>query len=53
MGERINPKLLRIIACPVCRAGLKIKNKELQCKKCGRRYPIKDGIPQLLPDELR
>jgi len=49
----INPKLMKILACPVCKAGLRLKKDWLVCTKCGRRYPIKDGVPYLLPDELR
>jgi len=49
----INKKLLEILACPMCKADVKLKGKELVCVKCGRRYPIVDGIPNMLPDELR
>jgi uncharacterized protein YbaR (Trm112 family) len=53
MRLMINPELLRILACPMCKSDLRLEKSELICIKCGRRYPIKDGIPHLLPDELR
>ncbi len=48
----IDPELLKILACPVCKHDLKLKGNELVCVGCGRRYPIKNGIPYLLPPEL-
>lgn len=40
-----------LLACPACRAGLVESAAELACRECGRRYPIKDGIPQLLVED--
>lgn len=47
-------KLLAILACPHCHAALKIKVKHLICtnKNCKRKFPIKQGIPILLPSKL-
>ena len=55
MVENLDPKLLKIICCPVDKADLIYdKNKQtLTCKKCKHVYPIKDGIPILLPPELQ
>lgn len=49
----IDPELLEILACPLCKEEVKlIKNGEgLQCVKCKRIYPIRDGIPVMLVDE--
>lgn len=49
----IDPELLEILACPLCKVEVKlVKNGEgLQCVKCGRIYPIRDGIPVMLVDE--
>lgn len=51
----ISADLLKILACPVCKAALIEKNSELLCQKaeCGLIYPIRDGIPVLLADEAR
>jgi uncharacterized protein YbaR (Trm112 family) len=51
--EKIDPKLLEILACPICKREVELKGEELVCKGCGRRYRIIDGIPYMLPDELR
>ncbi|MCP4649408.1 MAG: Trm112 family protein [PVC group bacterium] len=47
----INKELLDILACPVCKESVELKEEKLGCVKCGRRYPIKDGIPVMLVDE--
>jgi hypothetical protein len=49
----ISDDLMKILACPVCKASLEKKPKKLVCKKCKEEYPIKEGIPILLPPELR
>ncbi len=47
----IDEELLKILACPLCKADVKLENDRIVCTKCGRRYPIKDGIPIMLVDE--
>ena len=49
----ISDELMAILACPVCKGDLEKKPKKLVCKKCKEDYPIKEGIPILLPPELR
>jgi uncharacterized protein YbaR (Trm112 family)/SAM-dependent methyltransferase len=39
------------LVCPVCRGRLS-GNGELVCGRCGRRYPVVDGIPRLLDESL-
>ena len=51
----VDPKLLEILVCPVTK-GLLIYDRarqELISKKAGLAYPIRDGIPIMLPDEAR
>ena len=47
----IDPKLLELLACPACHAALQLEGARLVCTGCGRRYPIRDGIPILLVEE--
>lgn len=49
----IKPELMEILVCPADKAELKelVEEKKLECTQCGRRYPIKDGIPVMLIDE--
>jgi uncharacterized protein len=47
----IDPKLLEILACPACQGDVTLKDEKIVCAQCGRKYPIKNGIPVLLADE--
>ena len=47
----IDKELLEILACPACRADVKLDGDVIVCVKCGRRYPIKDDIPIMLVEE--
>lgn len=48
----IDPKLLEILACPACddRPPVRLEGDGLKCDQCGRVYPIRDGIPEMLVD---
>jgi uncharacterized protein len=42
--------VVKLLACPACKGRI-IYNKTksgLVCEGCGRRYPIKDGIPRMI-----
>ena len=47
----IDKELLEILACPVCKANVRLEKDRIVCTKCGRRYPIRDGIPVMLESE--
>ena len=47
----IEKDLLEILACPACKGDVQEKDDKLVCAKCGRRYPIREGIPVMLIDE--
>lgn len=47
----IDKELLNILACPACKADVKLEDEKIICTKCGGRYPIRDGIPIMLIDE--
>ena len=47
----IDPGLLEILACPACKTEVKLQDDRLVCTQCGRRYPIRDGIPVMLIEE--
>ena len=55
--------LMEIICCPVDKGTLELTideqedeeiiSGELRCVECGEVYPIEDGIPNLLPPDMR
>jgi len=47
----IDPGLLEILACPVDHAPVTDEGTHLVCGTCGRRYPVRDGIPVMLVSE--
>ncbi len=47
----IDKTLLEILACPSCKADVEMKDNKIVCKKCGKKYPIRDGIPVMLIDQ--
>jgi len=51
----MDPKLLEILVCPVCKGPLlwKKDSQELICKADRLAFPVKDGIPVMLEDEAR
>jgi uncharacterized protein YbaR (Trm112 family) len=51
----MDPKLLQILVCPICKGSLHYKkaDRELICKSCRLAYQVKDGIPVMLEDEAR
>jgi len=51
----IDPKLLEILVCPITKGTLEYDRAkaELVSPKAGLAYPIRDGIPIMLPDEAR
>ena len=49
----LDPKLLEILACPVCRNSVVPDDAHnwLHCRSCAVRYRVQDGIPIMLADE--
>ncbi len=52
-GDRtvIDKELLEILACPACKAEIRLEGDRIVCTGCGRRYPIRNDIPIMLIDE--
>ena len=47
----IDPELLALLVCPVDKATVRLDGSTLVCTRCGREYPIEDGIPNMLVDD--
>ena len=52
---QVDPRLLEILVCPVTKGPLRYdrERSELVSDKAGLAYPIRDGIPIMLPEEAR
>jgi len=51
----MDPRLLEIIACPVCRGPLQYRRdaQVLVCRLDRLAYPIRDEVPAMLEEEAR
>ncbi|MBK7135540.1 MAG: Trm112 family protein [Rhodocyclales bacterium] len=51
----MDPRLLEILVCPVCKGPLDFRkaNQELVCKGCKLAFPVRDDIPVMLEEEAR
>ena len=51
----VDPRLLEILVCPVTKQPLRYDRAagELISDAAGLAFPIRDGIPIMLPDEAR
>jgi len=51
----VDPKLLEILVCPVTKGTLEYdaEKQELISRGAKLAYPIRDGIPIMLPEEAR
>ena len=56
--------LMDVLCCPMDKSELELEVDDraddeeilagtLVCSECGERYPIEDGIPNLLPPDMR
>lgn len=55
MYAPLDPRLLEILVCPVTKGPLEYDREagELISRAAALVYPIRDGIPIMLPDEAR
>jgi len=53
MDAMISTEYLSLLACPACKGDLvqAESGSSLLCLPCALSYPVRDGIPVLLPDE--
>ncbi len=55
MTQTVDPRLLEILVCPLTHALLRYdaEKQELVSDQARLAYPVRDGIPIMLPDEAR
>lgn len=51
----VDPKLLEILVCPLTKTTLEWRpaTQELVSRAARLAYPVRDGVPIMLPDEAR
>ena len=51
----MDPKLLEILVCPICKGPLvwRKDEKELVCRADRLAFPVKDDVPVMLEEEAR
>ena len=51
----LSKDLLEILACPQCKGEIvhDDNHDKLYCHACKLAYPVRDGIPVMLPEEAR
>jgi len=47
----LDRELLDLLVCPTDHQPVREDGDALVCTACGRRYPVRDGIPVMLLDE--
>ncbi len=54
-ANSVDPKLLEILVCPLTKGTLEYdaERQELISRQAKLAYPIRDGIPIMLPEEAR
>lgn len=54
-GPEIDPRLLEVLVCPVTHGPLEYDRArgELVSRRARLAYPIRDGVPIMLPEEAR
>jgi uncharacterized protein YbaR (Trm112 family) len=54
-APEVDPRLLEILVCPVTRGPLEYERAkaELISRSARLAYPIRDGVPIMLPEEAR
>lgn len=54
-AAEIDVKLLELLVCPLTKGPLRWdpERSELICASSGLAYPVRDGIPIMLPSEAR
>ncbi len=54
-NKQVDPKLLELLACPLTKGPLSwnLDRSELVSRLARLAYPVRDGIPIMLPSEAR
>ncbi len=55
MSSTVDPRLLEVLVCPLTKTQLRYdrERQELISEAAKLAFPIRDGVPIMLPDEAR
>lgn len=55
ISKTIDPRLLEVLVCPLTKTNLRYdrEKQELISEAAKLAFPIRDGVPIMLPDEAR
>jgi uncharacterized protein YbaR (Trm112 family) len=55
MSHSVDPRLLEVLVCPLTKTSLRYdrERQELISEAARLAFPIRDGVPIMLPDEAR
>ena len=49
----MDSKLLKILACPICKGNLRLRENKLICYNCRKYFLIENDIPIMLIEEAK
>ncbi|MGA2776546.1 MAG: Trm112 family protein [Steroidobacteraceae bacterium] len=53
----MDKRLLELLVCPICKGPLRVAGSgaalELICNADRLAYPVREGVPMMMPDEAR
>ena len=52
-SNHLRPEILAILRCPITRSPLRQEGDWLIAEMGGLSYPVRDGIPVMLPEEAK
>ena len=52
-SNRLDPQILEILRCPLTKSKLRQEGDWLIAETGGLSYPVRDGIPVMLPEEAK
>jgi len=50
-NANVDRLLIDILACPDCKGDVDMVKSQVVCTRCGKRYPLTNGVPVMLIDE--
>lgn len=49
----IDKELAKILACPICKGDVEVREDKIVCHTCKKYFPIEDNVPVMLVEEAK